>query len=287
LERLRSLKIPGTVRLMFEDLNFTVGFAIFAAIVLTSLIGGFLRPFDPFARAKLNSPPSWDHPFGVDGFGRDVLSQLFVGIELSLTIGFSVAILSSLIGLSIGLLAGYYGGIVDSALMIIADTIIVLPMLPILVLVASSVRMITIPIIILLLSVFNWAWFSRNIRSLCLSLKQRAYVDMARLSGMSETRIVFTEIMPHVLPWTFARFVNAAFWAILAESGLAILGVGAQTEMTLGMMIRWIIFRGAMMRGVWWWWLPPIAVLSLLFIVLFLMQVGLDKVLNPKLRERG
>ncbi len=119
------------------------------------------------------------------------------------------------------------------------------------------------------------------------SLKERPFVRVARLSGMGGLEIVGRELLPHMLTWLGANFLNAFIAAILAESGLSILGLGPQRAMTLGTMIYWALSYGAILQNLWWWWLTPVLSLIALFLALYLVHLGLDEVGNPRLRTHG
>jgi len=130
-----------------------------------------------------------------------------------------------------------------------------------------------------------WMYPTRTIRSQVLTMRERGYVHVARLSGMSGPEIIVKEMMPNLLPYLAATFVAAVAAAILASIGLEALGLGPQNEPTLGMTIFWGLYYTAVLRGLWWWWMAPIAVIVLIFIGLFLMAAGLDRVANPRLRR--
>ena len=127
-------------------------------------------------------------------------------------------------------------------------------------------------------------WPARAVRAQVLSLKERPFVQVALLSGLSGIEIVWGELMPHLLPWLGANFVNAFIAAILAESGLSILGLGPQQDVTLGVMIYWALSYGALLQNLWWWWATPVMTLIVVFLALYLVHVGLDEVSNPRLR---
>jgi peptide/nickel transport system permease protein len=138
----------------------------------------------------------------------------------------------------------------------------------------------------LIIGAFAWASPARQSRAQVLSLKERSFVQLARLSGMSGLEIIFRELMPNMLQWLGANFVNAFLAAVLAEAGLSLLGLGPQREMTLGMMIYWALSYGAILQNLWWWWLTPVLALIGLFLSLYLIHLGLDEVSNPKLAGR-
>ena len=281
--------VKSAVRELASNRKFVVGFAMFIAIVVLSQVGLLLIPYDPLAAAlfPIDHPPSQKHILGTDSLGRDVWAQLLFSINQSLLVGFIVAIIGTTVGAVIGFLAGYYGGVVDLVLRGLTDIFIVIPMLPILILIASMVRVVSLWMTAMILSVFAWAWPARQVRAQVLSLKERDFVYMARLSGMGGIEIVFRELMPHMLQWLGANFTNSVVWAILTEAGIEFLGLGPQKTMTLGMMLYWAMYHAAVFRGLWWWWAPPIVTIILIATSLFMMHVGLDEIVNPRLRTRG
>jgi peptide/nickel transport system permease protein len=137
----------------------------------------------------------------------------------------------------------------------------------------------------LIIASLAWMYPTRTIRSQVLTLRERAFVEVARLSGFNHLEIIFKELLPNLLPYLAASFVGAVSAAVLAAIGLEALGLGPQTEPTLGMTIFWSIYYGALLRGMWWWWAPPVAIIILIFIGLFLVSAGLDEIANPRLRR--
>ena len=152
---------------------------------------------------------------------------------------------------------------------------------------SSYVRFLTIPALVLILAVFAWPFPARTFRSQVLSLRKREFINMAKLSGMSDLKIVFREILPNMLPYVGTTFANAVSGAILAEVFLEILGLGPQNTTTLGVMIYWAMWRGALIRGILWWVLPPMIAIVLVFVGLQLINIGLDEVYNPRVRKGG
>jgi peptide/nickel transport system permease protein len=135
------------------------------------------------------------------------------------------------------------------------------------------------------IALLAWMWPTRTIRAQVLTLRERSYVEIARLSGMGDIKIIFKELLPNLLPYLAASFVGAVSAAILAAVGLEALGLGPQTDPTLGMTIFWGMYYGAILRGMWWWWVPPMAAISYVFIGLFMISWGLDELANPRLRR--
>jgi peptide/nickel transport system permease protein len=230
--------------------------------------------------------PSWEHPMGTESNGRDMLAVLLVGAPRSLWIGLLAASIGMLIGIILGFTAGYLGGWVDAVIRTISDSIIVIPALAVLIVIAAYVRTVSIESMALLLALFAWPAPTRYIRAQVLSMRERGYVNMARISGASSFDIMFKEMMPNMLPYLAASFTGNVSGAILAAASLEALGLGPTRIPTLGMTIFYAIRAAAILRGMWWWWGPPILILIILFSGLFLMNIGLDEIANPRLRGK-
>lgn len=236
--------------------------------------------------ASVDLPPSAEFPLGTDSAGRQLLPVLIVGAPTTLQIGLIAGSLGMLIGTILGFTAGYFGGVVDSVIRSAADVALTVPALAVLVVIASVITKTLSPeILALIISALAWMWPTRTIRSQVLTMRERAYVEVARLSGLNDFEIIFKELIPNLLPYLAASFVGAVSSAVLAAIGLEALGLGPQNEPTLGMTIYWARYYAALARGLWWWWGPPVVVIILLFISLFLIAAGLDEIANPRLRR--
>jgi len=283
-----AVKLTSFLKGPFSNRNFSAGFAMFVILVATPLLGVFLSSPDLLrvGHALPALPPSLDHILGTDVLGRDILVQLFGAALNSLKIGLIAGTIGTAAGALIGFVSAYYGGITDDILRILTDVFLSIPSLMFLILISALVRAVTVEDMALIIAAFAWAWPARQIRAQVLSLREREFVYMAKLSGMGSFELIVRELMPHMLQWMIANFVNSYLSAILTESGLSILGLGPQTDMTLGMMLWWALNSAAMYRGLWWWWGAPVFVLIFSFFSLYLMHAGLDEVINPKLRGR-
>ena len=265
------------------------GFIIIIVLVIIAASADFLAPYD-VATIGLNAPdlpPSFENLLGTDTLGRDIFDQLVHSVRQSLIIGFFTGLVGLVVGSAVGIISGYRGGFVDDSLRSITDVFLVIPTIPLLVVLSSYVRFLTIPALVLILAVFAWPFPARTFRSQVLSLRKREFINMAKLSGMSDLKIVFREILPNMLPYVGTTFANAVSGAILAEVFLEILGLGPQNTTTLGVMIYWAMWRGALIRGILWWVLPPMIAIVLVFVGLQLINIGLDEVYNPRVRKGG
>jgi peptide/nickel transport system permease protein len=259
-----------------------------AALLALGVVGPFFIDTDeakPMSVAPDQSP-SREFPFGTESQGRDMLALVVRGIPLTVEIGLIAGAIGLGIGTILGFIAGYTGGIVDTIIRSAADIMLTVPGLLVLIVVASSIKgLVSVQTIALVVASLAWMFPTRTIRAQVLSLRERPYVEMAKLNGMSTPRIIGKELVPNLLPYLGASFVGAVGAAILAAIGLEALGLGPQNEPTLGMTIYWAIFYSALLRGLWWWWAAPVGVIVILFVALFLIAVGLDELANPRLRR--
>jgi peptide/nickel transport system permease protein len=279
----------GTISILFKNRKFTAGAIIFVLIAATALIGGLL--VEPAERRTgafpAREPPSAEAILGTTSLGQSVAIQWTEAVPNSMLVGLIGATLGTLIGATLGLISGYFGGKIDAVLRVLIDVFLSVPSLLFLILIASLIRGVNVTTMALIIGLFAWAWPARAVRSQALTLKERAFVNVARLNGESELEIVGRELLPHMLTWLGANFLNAFIAAILAESGLSILGLGPQREMTLGTMIYWAMSYGAIFQNLWWWWLTPVISLIVLFMALYLVHLGLDETGNPRSRAHA
>lgn len=263
------------------------GLIILAGVLLFSLLG---PRFVDVQRALVgevepSKPPGGDYLLGTDSQGRDMLAVMVVAIPQTLKMGLIAGLVGIGIGLLLGLLSGFFGGPLDALIRVLADSLMTVPGIAILIIIASNVESMSIEVMALTVACLAWMAPTRTIRSQVLSIRERGYTAVARANGQSELEVLFREIMPNLLPYIAASLVGAINGAILATVGLESLGLGADDVHTLGTTIYWARRYSAILRGQWWWWGPPIAVISLIFVGLFLLSIGLDRIANPTLRS--
>lgn len=265
------------------------GLLIILALALVGLLGPLLvnpKHAQPMSAVPF-LPPSAEYPLGTDDQGRNLLAAMVAGLPLTLRVGLVAGAVGLTIGAILGFLAGFVGGWLDAIIRMMVDTLLTVPGLLVLITIAASIKgYISVDIMALVIASLAWRQPTRNIRAQVLTLRERAYVQVARLSGMNLFQVIFLELMPNMLPYLAASFVGAVSYAVLSSIGLEALGLGPQNDPTLGMTIYWAIYFNALQRGLWWWWLPPIVAVVLLFIGLFLLTAGLDEIANPRLRRR-
>ncbi|WP_099204156.1 ABC transporter permease [Scatolibacter rhodanostii] len=227
--------------------------------------------------------PNSQHWLGTTSMGQDIMWLLIESIHNSLLIGLIVATIGTVVGVFVGLLAGFSGGAVDRVLTIVTDTFVVIPSLPILILMTSLMKgSSTVVLMALVLAMFAWAWPSRQIRSMALTMKERDFIHTAWFSGEGTVQVVVTEILPYALTWSLSNFMNATLSAIASESSLAVLGLSPANLISLGNMIQWARERNAIFAGQWFWIGSPIIATVLLFIGLFLLITGYNDYLSMK-----
>jgi peptide/nickel transport system permease protein len=266
-----------------------IGVALLSFLAAFALLGPVvLEPRDARVGAFMpRQAPSAEHLLGTDTQGRDVLTTLALATPQTLRIGLMAGVIGLAVGVALGLLAGFFPGPIDSGIRLATDVLTTIPNIAILVVVATSVPSMTVELMALILAALAWRLPTRTVRSQTLSLRERAFVQVARLNGMSGLEIVFREVLPNLLPYIAASFVVTVSQVILASIGLEVLGLGPQNTHTLGMMVYWAQFYAAVLRGMWWWWLPPILMIMLIFVGLMFTSAGLDRVVNARLRSHG
>jgi peptide/nickel transport system permease protein len=274
-----------------------IGATTVVLIILMGLFGRFVWDVTlaQAASSPLNLPPFWvqdpshppadpAHPLGTDNMGRDMLALIITGLPSSLRVGFIAAGLGMLVGIILGFTSGFLGGWVDNVIRTVTDAALTIPSLLVLVTLSAYLRP-TVTLMAFLLAAFAWRGPTRLIRAQALSMRERGYVRMARLSASSTLSIILVEMMPNLLPYLAASLAGNISGNILAATGLELLGLGPTRVPTLGMTIYYSIRASAVLRGMWWWWGFPILALVVIFTSFFLMAVGLDEIANPRLRQ--
>jgi peptide/nickel transport system permease protein len=284
----RQGKPAAVLRYVGRNASLAVGIALLSTLVLFVGLGHIFVDTSKSRAlsAPILRPPSWAYPFGTDRQGRDLLATMVAGTPLTLRIGFIAGILGVGIGSILAFVAAYYRGAVDAAIRGIADVGLTVPGLLVLIIIAVSIKKgLTVDQMAMVVASIAWLSPTRTIRAQVLSLRERGYVEVARLSGMSGPEIIVKELMPNLLPYLAATLVNAVSSAILASIGLEVLGLGPIDAPTLGMTLYWVNYNAALINGWWWWWTAPIAIILMVFLGLFFLSVGLDEIANPRLRR--
>jgi peptide/nickel transport system permease protein len=278
--------VGGVLRFFNENRNFTSGVVLLLALYSFGVFGA--QQISPdmadMGAAPLNLRPSAEHWLGTDGLGRNMFAVMVIGIPNTFKIGFLAGAVGVLIGALVGLLAGYYRGYADAIFSSFADVMLVIPTLAILITVSAYVRVVTVELMAVIVGLLSWPLPARLIRAQTLSLRDRLFVEVARLSGQNDFEIIIFQILPNLTAYLAAAFVGAVSSGILASVGLEVLGLGPQNIPTIGRTLYYAFNYSALFKGMWWWWGPPVVTLAIIFTGLFQMSVSLDKYANPRLR---
>jgi len=270
------------------NIEFTIGLVLVGIVVVFAGLS-LVSPVDPtlIYMAIPDQPPSPQYWFGTNSRGQDLFWQLSAAFKNSLIFGITVAVLSRIISIAVGLTAGYVGGWVDRVLMFINDIFVAMPIFPILVLfyfvLRSNMDSLTLALI---MACFGWPFDARLIRSVALGLKHREFSRHAVFAGMSTPKILLEEHLPYVMPIVFATFMNNMLWSIGLEVTLAVLGFTNLNQPTIGTVLYWANSHSAMVVGVWWWIVIPVVLIVMTFLGLFLLAMSMNEYIDPRSRLR-
>lgn len=274
------------MRALLHNRRALIGAGILVFFGLVALLAPLIAPYSP---TDINFTPmlgvSTKHLLGTTPQGQDVFSQLVYGSRDSLEVGLITAAIITVVQLVMGVFSGYAGGWVDSVLSSVTNVFLVLPGLVLLIVITSYVTSKGIPVIIGVLAFTGWAWGARVLRSQAIALRDRPFVEAARMSGESRWHIVLFNIVPNMFGVLVANFFGAALYAILAEAGLDFLGLGNINEVSWGTMLYWAQSANAMLLGEWIYLLLPGLCILLLGTGFGLLNFAVDEVADPRLRR--
>jgi peptide/nickel transport system permease protein len=283
--RQRAVRLPRSPKVI-------AGLAMLAFFVLLSIIGPLVAPYSPnqiFANSPVPLPPSAAHWLGTTNLQQDVFSQLLVGGGEMLLVSFLAGLIATTLSVVIGVAAGYLGGLADDLLSMLANIFLVMPALPLLVILFGFLGKTgsnDIFLIGLIISVTGWAWGARVLRAQTLSLRNRDYVDSARIIGERRSRIIFAEILPNLTPIVATSFLFTVLYAVGTYTAMAFLGL-VNPNWNWGGMLFYAQGANAELTGYWWWFIPPGLAVALLGTSLVLLNFGIDEFINPRLRVAG
>ncbi|MEU6795920.1 ABC transporter permease [Nonomuraea wenchangensis] len=265
-----------------------VGIGIIAFFAVVAIVGPWLNDLMGIGPWKIDydaigSPPGGGHLLGTTSQGTDVLAQVIAGTRNSMVVGAVAGVIGIVLAVVVGVTAGFFGGKVDALLSFLTNMFLVLPVLPLTLIVAGYVQD-TGPITIaLIIGLFGWAPGARTLRAQTLSLRGRDFVMAMRMLGETRTRLIFVEVLPHLAGWISAMFLHLVLGAVLAEAGLAFLGISSADTVSWGTIIDQAR-QVALLNGMWWWFVPPGLCIALLGTATGLVNFGIDEVMNPRLR---
>jgi peptide/nickel transport system permease protein len=276
-------------RYVRRNKSLLVGLLIVLGLSLFTFIGlAVVNPDHAYPLAvKSQQPPSLAFPFGTDFFGRDLLAALVVGLWQTALIGILAGSLGVSLGVVLGFTSAYFGGILDTAISAVCQILTPIPALLLQILIAGSLaqRDVTIYTLALVVALMAWMGPTLVIRAQVLTMQERRFVLVAKLSGMGDLAIIFREILPNLLPFIAAAFVGQVFGAVFASLYLAVLGLGPLREPLMGNLIWAAQGQSAFFNGWWWWPVFPALALVLILGALALISLGLDELANPRVRR--
>jgi peptide/nickel transport system permease protein len=286
-----SVKRPQGEFLFFvlRSKKFLIAAAILAFLAFLAIFGPMIDSTDPIAQ----NGPQLSHPsldsgnwFGTTIFGEDVFAQFCSGLQATFFVGLLGGGLAALIGMAVGFLAGYLGGWWDEILNMITNVFLVIPTLAVLLVITSYLQTRGVLFEAVFIGATSWPWAARAIRAQTFSLRSREFIDLAKLSGRSGWKIIVTEIAPNMSSYLFLTFILLFGGAILIAASLDFIGLGPTNGLSLGlMMYNSVTYGAALQLGIWWWFIPPGIGIMATVGALYVMNVGLDEIFNPKLRE--
>lgn len=266
--------------------KFMIGFLVVGFALVVALVGPYVVDADPFEFGYgTGLPPSSERLLGTTAPGQDVLAQLVYGLRASFAVGAMSAAIAFLIATAVGFTAGYRGGVVDEILSMLTNVVLVIPTLAVLIIVAAYLSVRGLVSEALLIGVTSWPWAARAIRAQTFSLASRDFVSLARLSGARGRHVIAREIAPNMASYLFLVFILLFGGSILTAAFLDFLGLGPTNAMSLGVMMNNAALASALPLGMWWWFVPPGIAIVAVVGGLYVMNVGLDEIFNPRLRK--
>ncbi|WP_165786581.1 ABC transporter permease [Heyndrickxia camelliae] len=281
------LKVLKPLRPFFSNGKSATGFIIFLIFLIIAIFAPLIAPYSPSAAIyDPNLPPTANHWFGTTNTGQDIYSQFIYSARNTMIVGFGAGILSTIIGLIFGVVAGYRGGLTDAILSFITNLFLVMPGLALLIVIEAYLKASTPFVNGLIIAMTGWAWGARVFRSQTMTLARRDFILAAKMSGKSSLRIMITEICPNMMSIIAGNIMFATLGAILAEAGLAFLGLEDINSTSWGIMLYWASSNAALLRGAWWWFVPPGIGIALVGLSLVLMNFAIDQITNPRLKTQ-
>jgi peptide/nickel transport system permease protein len=272
--RWRTLRRPSLI----------FGLAVLVLFILVAIFAPFLEPYDPRAKTgDVYEPPSSAHWLGTDDGGADMLSLVIAGSRVSLIVGFAAALVAMLIGGTIGLWSGFYGGKSDTILMRITDYVLVIPDIPLMIVIAALFGR-SLTNIILIIGIIYWTSTARLIRAQTKSVRERAYVTRARALGAGNRRLIGKHVLPQVMPLLIANTVLTVAIAIFAETYITFLGLGDPSLISWGKLIENAFKGDAVLNDAWWAIIPPGVCVTLVILACTMIGMAMEDALNPRLR---
>ncbi|NMA11789.1 MAG: ABC transporter permease [Chloroflexi bacterium] len=239
-----------------------MGMLILMFFVAVAIFAPIISPYDPNTITSPYLKPSREHFLGTNDIGQDIFSELIYGARLSLFIGFFSAFIVTLVGSVLGIVSGYYKGIVGRIIMGVTNIALVIPSLPLTIVLAAYMQA-SIWNIIIAICATSWAGTARIIRSRTLQIRELPFIKIEHALGVGNLQIMFAHILPNVLEVILIKGTLAVSSAMLTEAGLSFLGLSSSTAKSWGSILHYAFFRNGVLNNYWWWYMPPIICISL------------------------
>jgi len=232
------------------------GLVLVALFVLIAVFADIIAPHDPWERFEPYEKPQPNHPLGTNDIGNDILSELIHGSRASLIVGVGAALTATILGLLVGLFSGYFKGVLDEIFMGITDIFLMIPRIPLIIILAAFLKS-SIWLIMLALGLLWWTSIARIVRSRTLQVREMDFIASAKCLGFSNRHIIFSDVLPNILPVVVPKFMLTVAAAMISEASLSFLGLGDPSMKSWGLMINFALIKGGLINEMWWWYLPP------------------------------
>ena len=263
------------------------GLTVELLLVLLALIGPIIAKYPDQAYTGFASQhPGSKFWLGTTDVGQDVFAQVVNGLRESYLVGLIGAVSAAVVGMALGFIAGWRGGIIDEVLQLLTNIIVMIPALVLIIVITSYLSHPNLLFEGVFIGLTTWPWVARAVRAQTFTLRSREFVDMAKLSGKRPVSIIVKEIAPNMASYLFLVVVLLFGSSMLLAASYDFLGVGPANQVSLGWMMQQASNEAALQLHYWWWFIPPGAVLTAMVAALLVANVGLDEVFNPKLREQ-
>lgn len=259
-------------KLAISKLNLnSIGIIIFSLFLLIAIAAGIISPYNPWQRFEPYTRPNSSHFLGTNDMGNDILSELLFGARVSLIVGFGASIIATILGVTVGIVSGYYRGMMDEILMAITDIYLMIPRIPLIIILAALMRP-NFWLIMLLIGFLWWPTTARVVRSSTMQIRDTSFILSAKSLGFSDKHIILSEILPNINHVIIPKFMLTIASAMFSEASISFLGLGDPTMKSWGMMLNFAFMKGGLINEMWWWYLPP--GLCIVAVVFSLMLIG-------------
>jgi peptide/nickel transport system permease protein len=284
-QRRRTGALHSITKAIRTNRKATIGVALMAVFIFAALFPGLLTHQDPNAISNhVFTHPSAAHWLGTDNLGRDVYAQVIYGTRNVLILALAVGLLTTVVAMLIGVAAAYLGGVWDSVLNFVTDVLLVIPIFPLLIIIAAYLPNAGNNVLILVLTFTGWSYTARQLRSQAQSLRNRDFLLAARVRGERSLYIIVVEILPTMTSLLLASFLNNALYAVLAGSGLQFIGLGNANNVSWGTTLYWAQQNNALGSGLYVWAIVPGACIALMGAAFAFINYAFDEIGNPALR---